>query len=818
MGTLIYPRGIMELPDCFLDFDASEVLEERPTQMVSLVPASSERTGLVANVVLKCVSKAALDTSRGLRAQVMNEALVHRVLGTRRCRRLGLAPMMMAQYGDDGNLTLAYQYVGKSLSKLFGTASPAVLGGRHPRDVPPADSWRALRMSTRLHGSSGPFADVLQCLEGMHREGIAHRDVKPCNFCQDAHTGRVWAIDAGLMHLSRAPRGVPAEALGGGPPPVGCTRAYAAPEVLLWFEGEAWPSEALGPLAAELEAYAVSPAGDVWGAGVALYTMLHGVHPFGDPWSGADECATPLLDSVVGAAPWVHPWLPAPLRDLLGALLTKNPDARPPLSELRGHPWVRAAARARRDARFREAAADGLRAQIAAHAARAEEEADARSDEEEMDARSDEDEADAPLPWRAAATEGAVPRAALLPLPPAVRAATAPAQAGGLWSATCAALPPASPCEELSQPADDDGGEGAAEDAAARAAVEARAAQLRAESRALAGRERELAARAAAATERDGTIDGKEKELAEREARLSAERAGLERGHAKLLARSAALGAALEVANSALGSRAEQALRTAEAAAKRRAELEARRDALCCLRAQLVAKAQAVEEARQSCERLRSAAVAADGPAARDGCAPAAGNARRKGRGASFKKLAKAFGKALLSTNEGWASAGDDRPPGNDGSGSCAETTPRSGAGPQAAASEVSQQPRGSAVGCVPILQLLFGGGGGRGRSKKAAACAIHASSGSGGSNPSLSSGCGSQQSDASQGDCLAIVVVAEAAPGAGAAEAADASLHKRAGCDGKTQGRSGKAAFADTMSKVRRMFTRRPHCAAPSP
>jgi hypothetical protein len=170
---------------------------------------------------------------------------------------------------------------------------------------------------------------------------------------------------------------------------------------------------------------------------------------------------------------------------------------------------------------------------------------------------------------------------------------------------------------------------------------------------------------------------------------------------------------------------------------------------------------------------------------------PAPSNAHSKGRGAAFKKHAKAFAKALLSTNEGWA---------------CGDDGPRHNVPKTACRRPVSPPPRDSAVGCLPpLLQLLCGAG--RGRGKKGARASD--ASGSSVACDSSSSSPSESLSDASHGGCTVVMLAVEATASADAASF-EKTLEKRA-----KEGTSGKTPLAE---KLRCLFVRRPRCARPSP
>jgi hypothetical protein len=172
---------------------------------------------------------------------------------------------------------------------------------------------------------------------------------------------------------------------------------------------------------------------------------------------------------------------------------------------------------------------------------------------------------------------------------------------------------------------------------------------------------------------------------------------------------------------------------------------------------------------------------------------PAPSNTRRKGRGATFKKHAKAFTKALLSTNEGWA---------------CDDNAPRHGVPKTACRRPVSPAPRDSAVGCLPpLLQLLCGAGRGKKGARRSNASgssiASHASRLSSNSSPTEG------LSDVSHGGCAVVVLAVEATA------STDAASFEKISEKRPKEGTSGKTPLAE---KLRCLFVRRPRCAHPSP
>lgn len=136
---------------------------------------------------------------------------------------------------------------------------------------------------------------LLGALDHLHRSGIVHGDLKPSNVMVDA-AGVVKLIDLGVAGAI----GERVEGFRG-------TLGYAAPDLL---SGR--------PMAAST---------DLYGLGALLYTTLTGRTPF----VAADPAALTYLPLVSLPPPPAsfRPELPAPLNQLVLALLVRDPDRRP---------------------------------------------------------------------------------------------------------------------------------------------------------------------------------------------------------------------------------------------------------------------------------------------------------------------------------------------------------------------------------------------------------------------------------------------------------------------------------------------------------
>jgi serine/threonine-protein kinase len=144
---------------------------------------------------------------------------------------------------------------------------------------------------------------ILQLVEALtvaHAEGIIHRDVKPQNLLLDG-TGTLKVLDFGIA-VVQGRTGVVTE----GGLVVG-TPAYMAPEQLM---GDT-----------------LTPAADLYAAGVVLYEALSGRLPY------AVAAPMALVAQIVQHGPTpLHsaaPTVPNPLSDLVMHLLERDPAARP---------------------------------------------------------------------------------------------------------------------------------------------------------------------------------------------------------------------------------------------------------------------------------------------------------------------------------------------------------------------------------------------------------------------------------------------------------------------------------------------------------
>jgi serine/threonine protein kinase len=149
------------------------------------------------------------------------------------------------------------------------------------------------------------FSQLVSVLEYLHTNlRVCHRDVKAENLLLDRHNN-IRVIDFGLSNQFTSSRPLLNTACGSPP--------YACPEMI--------------------RGHPYTQAVDIWSSGVLLYSLMTGLLPFDD------DSLQALLTKIVTKEVSYPSFLSASIVDLLRRILTKNPDMRITLGQIREHDW-----------------------------------------------------------------------------------------------------------------------------------------------------------------------------------------------------------------------------------------------------------------------------------------------------------------------------------------------------------------------------------------------------------------------------------------------------------------------------------------------
>ena len=190
-----------------------------------------------------------------------------------------------------------------SLVRGFG----AVLDGPHPHVLLELVEGPTLHQLIRREGALplGQLLPIAQHIAGvvhyLSTETVVHLDIKPSNIVM-ATTPRL--IDLGLARTFEKAARIECQ--------IG-TDAYMPPEQC---DPEAWPGR-------------VGTAADVWGLGATLYHATGGELPFPQRSGWDNDDLQAQFPQIVNQPEPLPKHLPAPLRELIGKMLSKNPQDRP---------------------------------------------------------------------------------------------------------------------------------------------------------------------------------------------------------------------------------------------------------------------------------------------------------------------------------------------------------------------------------------------------------------------------------------------------------------------------------------------------------
>jgi len=150
------------------------------------------------------------------------------------------------------------------------------------------------------------FHQILAGVERIHQMHVVHRDLKPENLLLDDRNN-IKIVDFGLSNTFQ--EGQLLKTACGSP-------CYAAPEMIAGH-------------------HYVPSRCDVWSCGVILFALVCGYLPF------EDQNTSALYRKILNAEYSTPPFLSEGVKDLIGGLLTIDPERRMTVPQVRMHPWYR---------------------------------------------------------------------------------------------------------------------------------------------------------------------------------------------------------------------------------------------------------------------------------------------------------------------------------------------------------------------------------------------------------------------------------------------------------------------------------------------